>query len=101
VHIIKGFNVPIRNSAKQDILSHFQGGGGGGGGYQQRNNTNMMNATRQMDPYNRTAGPPGPYPSTFGQLQNTNMLAASAFIGAGAGNQYDPRASFMGGGNFN
>ena len=23
VHIIKGFNVPIRNSAKQDILSHF------------------------------------------------------------------------------
>jgi hypothetical protein len=61
----------------------------------------MMNATRQMDPYNRTAGPPGPYPSTFGQLQNTNMLAASAFIGAGAGNQYDPRASFMGGGNFN
>ena len=57
-----------------------------------------MNATRQMDPYNRTAGP-GPYPSTFGQLQNTNMLAASGFIGAGAGNQYDPRASFMGGGN--
>jgi hypothetical protein len=37
----------------------------------------------------------------MGQLQNNNLLAASAFIGAGAGNQYDPRASFMGGGNFN
>lgn len=43
----------------------------------------MMNATGAMNPYNRTAGP---YPSTFGQLQNTNMLAASALIGAGAGN---------------
>ena len=98
VHIIKGFNVPIRNSAKQDILSHFQGGGGGGG--YQRNTTNMMNATRQMDPYNRTAGP-GPFPSTFGQLQNNNMMAASAYLGAGGGNQYDPRASFINGGNFN
>jgi hypothetical protein len=25
------------------------------------------------------------------------MLAASAMIGAGAGNQFDPRASFLGG----
>jgi len=41
VHVIKGFNVPIRNSAKQDILSHFNGGGqrGGAGGQ------NMLNMT--------------------------------------------------------
>jgi hypothetical protein len=25
IHIIKGFNVPIRNLAKQDILSNFRG----------------------------------------------------------------------------
>jgi len=29
------------------------------------------------------------------------MMAASAFIGAAAGNQFDPRASFINGGNFN
>ena len=40
VHVIKGFNVPIRNSAKQDILSHFQGGGGQRGG-----NQGMLNMT--------------------------------------------------------
>jgi hypothetical protein len=30
IHIIKGFNVPIRNVAKQDILSNFQGRNIGG-----------------------------------------------------------------------
>jgi hypothetical protein len=28
IHIIKGFNVPIRNSAKNEIQYHFQNGGG-------------------------------------------------------------------------
>lgn len=26
IHVIKGFNVPIRNLAKQNILAHMRGG---------------------------------------------------------------------------
>lgn len=47
VHVIKGFNVPIRNSAKQDILSKFQGGRGAAGAA-----GGMM-----QNPYGRSAGP--------------------------------------------
>ena len=58
VHIIKGFNVPIRNSAKQDILANFQGGPGG---------YNPMGGMGGMaNPYaSRTSGP---FPSTLNQL---------------------------------
>jgi hypothetical protein len=50
VHVIKGFNVPIRNSAKQDILSKFHAGGGRGPG--------MMGMGPQGATFgNRSAGP--------------------------------------------
>lgn len=55
VHIIKGFNVPIRNSAKQDILSKFQGGGRGPG---------MMGM--QANPYGNSRS--GPFATTLNQL---------------------------------
>jgi hypothetical protein len=88
VHVIKGFNVPIRNSAKQDILSHFQGGGGGA------SRANALNMTQNMNPYNRTAGP---YPSTLANLQNTGMMGP----GGGPNGGFDPRSTFFGGGGDN
>lgn len=62
VHVIKGFNVPIRNSAKQDILSKFQGGGNNSRMPFNPNNTGM-------NPYGtRTAGP---FPSSLNNMGGT------------------------------
>ena len=45
IHIVKGFNVPIRNGAKQDILGVMQG----------RNNFNMQPQPNPMNPYGNMA----------------------------------------------
>lgn len=56
VHVIKGFNVPIRNSAKQDILSKFQGQRGG-------NQVSFNTIGTGMNPYGRNTA--GPFPTTL------------------------------------
>ena len=80
VHIIKGFNVPIRNSAKQDILTKFQGGGGG-----------MRNPMMGMqNPYGNSRA--GPFATTLNQLGSN-----PSYPGMPSGG-FDPRQSFMAGG---
>ena len=73
VHVIKGFNVPIRRTAKQQILANYQGGGGG---------------PRFVNPY----GNVGPFASSANQL-------SKSFVGGGMGaSAMDMRGSFIGGG---
>jgi hypothetical protein len=76
VHVIKGFNVPIRRAAKQQILANYQGGG--------RGNFNVP-----LNPY----GNVGPFASSANQLSKSyggGNLGASAAL--------DMRGSFIGGG---
>lgn len=64
VHIIKGFNVPIRRKAKQDILEKFQN--------PNRQDENMMRS-----------GKPGPFVgSNYGR---TGMSGMSGGMGMGMG----------------
>ena len=85
IHIVKGFNVPIRNGAKQDILGVMQG----------RNNFNMQPQPNPMNPYMGFQGPQ-PTVNTLPSMLAGNNFGMSQFGGGGTG--YNPRASFPGGG---
>jgi hypothetical protein len=58
IHVIKGFNVPIRNSARQDILMTVNRGGAGGPG--------MMNRPGMMNPYGGNRS--GPFAMSMNQF---------------------------------
>lgn len=76
IHIIKGFNVPIRNSAKQDIMMTVNRQGIG----------NMMNRN-MANPYGGSRA--GPFPVSMNQFQGSN----NPMMMSGMPQSFDPRSS--------